>query len=273
MIQYKTEQMTVFESALFQTTSAVIETKDCVIVVDPTWLPHEINEIKQHVQEILNHRNLYVFFTHGDFDHVIGYGAFLKLNATFIGSKFLEHHPEKEEKVQMIKQFDHDYYIKRSHDIIFPELDIVVTENEQHITLGETSITCYFAKGHTNDGLFMIVDDSIWIAGDYLSDFEYPYIYESVNDYRDTLATARHILAKNQNLTLVPGHGKTTHHRAEIQRRVEMASSYLDELQAAVKENSKEALDKLNDKLAFPSDFTAQCHQKNVEIMKRELLS
>ena len=52
-----------------------------------------------------------------------------------------------------------------------------------------------------------------------------------------------------------------------------MASSYLDELQAAVKEKSKEALDKLNDKLAFPSDFTAQCHQKNVEIMKRELLS
>ncbi len=48
-----------------------------------------------------------------------------------------------------------------------------------------------------------------------------------------------------------------------------MASSYLDELQAAVKENSKEALDKLNDKLAFPSDFTAQCHQKNVEIMKK----
>lgn len=103
MIQYKTEQMTVFESALFQTTSAVIETKDCVIVVDPTWLPHEINEIKQHVQGILNHRNLYVFFTHGDFDHIIGYGAFLELNATFIGSKFLEQHPDKEEKVQMIK--------------------------------------------------------------------------------------------------------------------------------------------------------------------------
>lgn len=85
----------------------------------------------------------------------------------------------------MIKQFDYDYYIKRFYDIIFSELDIVVIENEQYIILGEIFIICYFVKGYINDGLFMIVDDLIWIVGDYLLDFEYLYIYESVNDYCD----------------------------------------------------------------------------------------
>ena len=77
MIQFQNEHITVFQSALYQTTCTVVETKDFVLVVDPNWLPHEMEEeIEQHVTQIRGQRELYLLFTHGDFDHVIGYHAF-----------------------------------------------------------------------------------------------------------------------------------------------------------------------------------------------------
>ena len=98
MIQFQNEFMTVFESALFQTTCTVVEAKEFVLVVDPNWLPHEIEEIKEHVARVQGEKELYLLFTHGDFDHVIGYHAFP--GAKVIGSKGLKEHPNKERKVE-----------------------------------------------------------------------------------------------------------------------------------------------------------------------------
>ena len=39
MLHFKNRSITVFQSALYKTTSAVIETKDLVLVTDPNWLP------------------------------------------------------------------------------------------------------------------------------------------------------------------------------------------------------------------------------------------
>jgi hydroxyacylglutathione hydrolase len=36
MIQFKNEQVTVFQSALYQTTSTVVETNDLILIIDPT---------------------------------------------------------------------------------------------------------------------------------------------------------------------------------------------------------------------------------------------
>ena len=76
MIQYKSENITVFQSALFETTSTVIETEDVILVVDPTWLPQEVENIRNYVNSIRNHRPIYLIFTHSDYDHIIGYKAF-----------------------------------------------------------------------------------------------------------------------------------------------------------------------------------------------------
>jgi hydroxyacylglutathione hydrolase len=49
MILFQQDQLTVFQSALFRTNSAVIEGDSFVLVVDSTWLPQEVEEIRQHV--------------------------------------------------------------------------------------------------------------------------------------------------------------------------------------------------------------------------------
>ena len=45
-IQFKTPNITVFESALFRTTTTLLETDDLLLLVDPNWLPSEIENIQ-----------------------------------------------------------------------------------------------------------------------------------------------------------------------------------------------------------------------------------
>ena len=47
MIQHQSEHVTVFQSALYQTTSTVIQTKEMVLIVDPNWLPGEVEAIQE----------------------------------------------------------------------------------------------------------------------------------------------------------------------------------------------------------------------------------
>src|SRR4051812_4195265 len=76
MIQFQNEHMTVFQSVLYQTTSAVIQTEQAVIMTDPNWLPSEIDTIKCYIEGIIGERQLYIIYTHSDFDHIIAAGAF-----------------------------------------------------------------------------------------------------------------------------------------------------------------------------------------------------
>jgi len=76
MIQAKMQGVTVYESTLMKTTSTLIETPDCLIVVDPGWLPEEIAMIRRDVEIVRRDRPLYVVYTHAHFDHIIGAYAF-----------------------------------------------------------------------------------------------------------------------------------------------------------------------------------------------------
>ncbi|MBO9128423.1 MBL fold metallo-hydrolase [Bacillus sp. 165] len=269
MIQFKNKNVTVFQSALFQTNSTVIETNDLILLVDPTWLPHEIQEIQQYVATIREGKKLYLLFTHGDFDHIIGYEAFP--DAIVIGSKGLHEHPNKEKKLQLIQEFDNEYYIERTYPISFPQVDIIIEEDGQTLIIGETVLTFYFAQGHTQDGVFALVEPhGIWIAGDYLSDFELPFIYHSVKEYEKTLQKASGLVDTIEFSLLVPGHGKVTQSIAEMKRRIAASDDYLQRLKNAVVSNDTEAVQKLETELAFPSNFTRECHETNITITEKE---
>lgn len=269
MIQFRKGSITVFQSALYQTTSTVIDTEDLVLIVDPNWLPEEIQTIQKHVEEIRGHKPLFLLFTHGDFDHVIGYKAFPE--AKVIGSTGLVHHSEKAKKVKMIQQFDNDYYIEREHPIAFPEVDIEIKEDGGQLVFGKTALTFFLAPGHTHDGLFTLVEPlGIWITGDYLSDFELPFIYYSAKAYEDTLQKAEQILETYEVSVLVPGHGKVTESKEEIKRRIQLSVSYLERLIEAVKMGNDEQLEALGQEMKFPSSFTKQSHEENIAIVKRE---
>lgn len=269
MIQFQNEDVTVFQSAIFQTTSTVVQTKDLVLLVDPTWLPHEIEEIQKYVSQIRNGRKLYLLFTHGDFDHIIGYQAFP--DAITIGSKGMDELSDKEEMLALIRDFDRKYYIERNYSILFPQLDIVIEREGKQVAIGETRLTFCLAPGHTQDGLFTIIEPlGIWIAGDYLSDFELPFLYHSSKEYLETLEKAREIMRKIKPSLLIPGHGKVTTDHDEMRRRIATSHLFLQRLIDAVLEENPSKLDQLGKEYSFPSSFTMESHKKNIEMIRRE---
>ncbi|PUB10460.1 MBL fold metallo-hydrolase [Paenisporosarcina sp. OV554] len=269
MIIFQKDGLTVFQSALWKTTSSVIETNDLILVVDPTWLPHEVQEIQQHVEHIRNGKDLYLLFTHGDFDHIIGYHAFP--DAKVIGSKGMQEHPRKQYKLDLIQSFDNEYYVERPYAIEFPTIDIVIEKDGQQLVLGDTTITFYLSPGHTHDGLFTFIEPlGIWITGDYLSDFELPYLFDSAKAYLETLQKSFMILNKYHVEVLVPGHGQATESKEEMERRIDLAKDYLERLINAVSKEDAEAVLGLKKEMSFPSNFTKECHEENVAIIKRE---
>lgn len=230
MRQFENEQLTVFQSVLYQTTSAVIKTEEALIVTDPNWLPNEIAEIKAYIESIIEDRKLYIIYTHSDYDHIIAAGAFP--NATTIASEAFVNRINKEEVLEQIRQFDAQYYIERDYPIIYPQIDIVIKEDGQTLELQDITCSFYLSPGHTADGLFTVVEPfGILLAGDYLSNVEFPFI-EDYEAYFATIQKVQTIISDKEIEVIVPGHGATTNNLDEIQKRIDESLLYLNNLAA-----------------------------------------
>ncbi|AMO84827.1 hypothetical protein B857_00020 [Solibacillus isronensis B3W22] len=228
MRQFENEHLTVFQSVLYQTTSAVIKTKQALIVTDPNWLPNEIAEIKTYIESIIEDRKLYLIYTHSDYDHIIAAGAFP--HATTIASEAFVKRANKQEVLEQIRQFDAQYYIDRDYSIRYPHIDIVIKEDGQTLELPDITCCFYLSPGHTVDGLFTVVEPfGIFLAGDYLSDVEFPFI-EDYEAYLATIQKAQKIISNKKVEVIVPGHGATTNNRSEIQKRIDASLLYLNNL-------------------------------------------
>ena len=274
-ILYKTASLCVFQSALFQTNSAVINTEDAVIVVDPNWLPDEIAAIKKHVAKC-GDKPLFLLFTHSDYDHIIGYGAFPEAVGVIASRAFVEN-ADKEKNLEQIRTFDDDYYIVRDYVTIYPVVTHVIEHDGQKINIGNTELIFYLAAGHNPDGVFAVVND-VWIVGDYLCAVEFPYIYHSSIEYEKTLAKADFILRHHKINTLVCGHGDILTPKNtgkifidEVLKRKTVALDYIHHVRAAI-ENPKHAFDFE----AYVKDYDfprimKRFHDKNVDLIKREL--
>ncbi|HEU5139931.1 MAG TPA: MBL fold metallo-hydrolase [Bacillales bacterium] len=264
MIHYQNGAITVFQSALYKTTSTVIETEDLVLVTDPNWLPHEVEQIKEHVEQIKKDRPVYLLFTHSDFDHIIGYKAFP--DAKVIASREMNENPDREHILEQIRKFDDQYYLERDYEIAYPNADIIIEADGQATEIGGTKLTFYKAPGHTPDGIFTIVEPlGIWIAGDYLSDVEFPFIYDGSAAFEETLLKTNKILDNHDIRLLVTGHGHVARDKREIQKRQQKALSYIRGLRKA----EKSSLESLWGEVRFPRGMKAE-HEQNIRLIKKE---
>lgn len=268
------QRLKVFQSPIFQTNSTVFVGDEFVLVVDPTWLPHEVQAIRDYVEEVRGERTLYLFYTHGDFDHILAAGLFP--DGINIGSVFLREYPEKASALEQVHHFDAKYYLKRDYPVVFPEIQLVITEDGQQIQLGETKATCYLMPGHTFDGAMLYLESyGIWIVGDYFSDVEFPSIYDTVEGYKQTISKSQHWWGQIQDSInwMIPGHGSATADRQEMQRRFDVSKQYLEELECYVRDSNPDQLNQLYEKsCVFPSEFSQSNHNGNVEKMKEYLL-
>ncbi len=268
-IQYKTPNLTVFESALFRTTATVIETEDLILLVDPNWLPSEIENLQQVIKQKQGNKPLYLLFTHSDYDHIIGYRAFE--HAQVIASRAFVDNKNKASILQQINDWDDENYIQRDYPIEYPTVDIIIQRDGQQVQIGATTLTFYLASGHNIDGIFTIVKPlGIWIAGDYLSNIEFPYIYHSSYEYEATLAKVQPILAKHVPKILVTGHGDVALTTQEILQRQTDAFAYINALRTSIQEDQPFDFSRLMENYDFPK-IMKQFHDGNVALFKKEL--
>lgn len=256
--------MTVFQSALYKTTSAVIKTNHTMILTDPTWLPEEVEMIKQHVYEQIGDRDLHIIYTHSDFDHIIGAGAFPE--AKVIASEEFHSNPYKQEIVQQNVDFDQKYYLSRNYNHIYPSVDHLITQDGQKLELGDISLTFYKAPGHTNDSLFTVVEPyGVFLSGDYLSDVEFPFIFSGYQDYVATIEKARSIFEIHDVFIQVPGHGNTTDNPLELKNRLETSKWYLENLLS----EDESIVNELSKTYTFYEGMKS-IHDSNKDLAKKE---
>lgn len=205
-IIYRDPNITIFQSALFQTNSTVVKTEDSILVIDPAWLPEEVLAIRQFVDNLKGNRPVHLIFTHSDYDHIIGYKAF-QADKVFM-SKAMAENPHKEEALEKALEFDEQYYIERPYPLEYPQGDFLVYRDGVQYRQGQTKMTFYLTPGHTADSMMVIVWQlGLCIAGDYLCNVEFPFIYQSSIEYVKTLEKLPRIHDRNWFTRLVPGHG------------------------------------------------------------------
>ncbi len=275
MIQFKNDQTVVFESSLFRTTSIVILTGDLLLVVDPNWLPAEVENIRRFVEFAKKDRPVYLLFTHSDYDHIIGWRAFP--DAKVIASQAFTQNPDKQKIVEQILDWDDEYYITRNYPIEYPDVDIEVQRDGQTFTEGNTRLTFYLAPGHNPDGIFTLVEDNnqvtagaIWLAGDYLSNVEFPYIYHSSLAYEATLAKVDEILKKHPVRLMVTGHGDAATDAKEIFQRRDESLAYIQELRDCLLQGRDFDSEKLWQRYRFRRGMQ-NFHDENIQLMRREI--
>lgn len=265
-VQYQNQNITVFESALYRTTTCIIDLGNAVLIVDPNWLPHEINEISNFVIKNYPKHRQYLLITHSDYDHIIGCGKFP--NAQIIASQKLESNPNKSQIIQQIHDFDNEYYIIRDYSIYYPKVDIAIQNNIENITLEGHEIIFFQAPGHCRDSLFMIIPTlNCWISGDYLSNIEIPFIDYSYEQYVQTLKLAESIIKTYPNLDmLINGHGDIALSNAAIRQRIENDIKYLYLLkQEKTDKNIENQMNSKNHIMQYSKNPTLlKAHQTNL---------
>lgn len=270
-LQLQQEGLRLYESALFRTVTTVIEGAEYVLLVDPNWLPQEVEYIAHEVDELIRDRKLYLLFTHSDYDHIIGYARFP--GATTIASLAFTQNEETEKILTQIKDFDDSYYLSRSYPITYPAIEMVIGGEGVAHKLGEEKVVFYQAPGHNDDGLLTFFPNrGILIVGDYLSNIEFPYVYHGVGEYRDILQKLAELIESGKVKMLITGHGDATDNLEEMRTRLRESHEYLDQLEKAVRNNFPFDLSTLFQRYRFPK-VMGDFHAGNVELMKKYVTS
>ncbi len=261
------EGLTVFQSRIFQMNSTAVETPDLLLLVDPGYLPSEIKAIRRWIDERRKERPLFLVFTHSDWDHIAG--ASLFPGAIQVGSANMKKQ-DMEQILEELKEFDRTQGIARASPPVYPELDIAI-EDERLMRKGTTKLLFFQARGHTNDGLFTLISPlGVLIAGDYLSDIEFPFIYFSLGEYQRTIEKAARLLVQHSVRALIPGHGRVTFEPEEMKRRAVNDARYLALIKETLLCGDLMRAEGLLDELHYPSSLKIE-HLRNIDIIRKEL--
>ena len=255
VIQAKLQSFTIYESALMRTTSTLIEADDCLILIDPNWLPEEVATIRRDIELKRENKELYVIYTHHHFDHIIGAYAFP--DATTIASKaFVEQ--DSSEQLDEIQKFYEQYYINRP--IRKPSIDLVI-QQEETLEIGSVPITFFLTPGHDATHMSLMIEPMhLLICGDYGSNIEPPFIEHDSAAYLRSLQTLQTAIYEYEIRWFIPGHGDLCDNRSDMIKRLSDAEEYILALP--------------HERLWSPSwpehDFFDRVHERNRKMVEQQ---
>lgn len=268
-IQFESNNLVIFESALFRTTSSLILAEEHIILVDPNWFPVELQFIQDYISKQESKKEKYLFFTHSDYDHIIGYNFFQGFKT--IASRNFVNQKTKQRILEKIATIDDDNYTKRAYKVQFPYIDIVIEENQDLLHLGNKAYQIGYLQGHNDDSIYLLDSEHrVLLVGDYLSNIEFPYLYYSYAAYVKSLKLLSSIIESGKVELLVPGHGDYANTLVEMKKRVEDSYDYLRKLKEHCDGKSIFDFDEYVKDFYFPI-VMRKFHEKNVDLMIKEL--
>ncbi|WP_196892603.1 MBL fold metallo-hydrolase [Aureivirga marina] len=265
-IQLETKDIIIFESSLYRTTSTLIDTENTLFLVDPNYLPLELEFIQQKVKERRGSKKLVLLITHADYDHIIGVNAFdydaLITTETFLTKRDIE------KALYDLEAFEQSFYIHRDFELSYPVPTNLIKKNNQEFLFNSISVHGFLAPGHTIDsGFFIIKPLNILIAGDYLIDIEIPMIDDNLKDYKNTLDLFENLIENEDFSLVISGHGDYAKSKETVLKRIALDKEYLKLLEENVYQKQPFDLEFLKN---FPNPIEMKAiHLRNVKNLVR----
>ena len=196
--------LTVYVSAIWQTTCTTVRCGETTLVIDSPVLPDELVALTA----ALEHGpagDMAIAITHGDWDHVLSHMAFPQASVHAGAATVARLADDPEESAASLQAFDEAWYVIRE-PFTLPE--IAAHPLPSAWSIASETIELHPTPGHTADGCaYHLPWLGTLVCGDYLSPVEIPMLNDSgsVEDYAATLARLGTLLDTVK--TVVPGHG------------------------------------------------------------------
>lgn len=188
------------QTPLWQTNAVLARSGNDALLCDPCLTPAEIEGLARRAREMGG--PTYVLITHGDYDHVCGIGHLP--DAVVVGGEATAERIARGNAGEELAAAGVEWGIEWSIEL---RTDRVVEPGR--FACGAFDVEAIEAAGHTVDGLaYVLLDQGVLLAGDYLSDMTYPFVLGGLDE---TIATTRRLLDALERPELrwvVPGHGR-----------------------------------------------------------------
>jgi glyoxylase-like metal-dependent hydrolase (beta-lactamase superfamily II) len=229
----------VLQSGIWQLNALALSGGEVCLVVDPGYFPREIDALARAAAGM--GRVAAVAFTHGHWDHFVGWPAFpgAEVWASRTLAESIASDGELARKnLAEARDFDGRWYVPRPEPLAWPSRVRGLSEGER-LRVGTLELEALELPGHSPDGLGLLASaERLLVVGDHLSPCEIPFV-DDLDAYRSTLDRLARVLPGVDEV--LPGHGPRLG-RAQARRILDEDRRYLEALALASTEEAARAV-------------------------------